>query len=444
MRKIIIAIVIVICLLCACFLPACSSKYSYKPLPASVRYLTNTQGDVVTLSSGREAISESIVFYSQDVKTGDILTPPTEQPTQSGYNFVGWAVDKEGTALYDFTKPVEGSLNLYAKWERKADTAETDLDYTEPTLSFTEVIDNATPFALTAICNKEIAGNSVDLTTAGIRRLTAKANDVKELLTYTRASDTLVNSAVYADNKVTVSYTAGGSSSQISITVNDVTATMAFTDDASSKGIDESTFETKARKYEAKDFENNASYQVIMGGSSSMENWSTSVEDMSPMTTMNVGIGGSSSVHWRTLSDRLILPYNPRAVVLYLGINDIINYNQTGKKTAENLIWLFEHIYNGCQSKPTIHFILINHVPGYYTRYKDYIDTANNEIIKYAETHTFVNIIDAGVVLEKKSGVYSEAYFLKDGLHMSIAGYELWGAEVKNAVIKKEKELYDK
>ena len=48
-----------------------------------------------------------------------------------------------------------------------------------------------------------------------------------------------------------------------------------------------------------------------------------------------------------------------------------------------------------------------------------------------------------GIVLEKKNGEYSEAYFLTDKLHMSQAGYVLWGAEVKKAVIADDKERYD-
>lgn len=437
MKKAAIAFILAICLICTFALSACKDTYRYVPLEASVRYLTNIEGETVTLSSGREAISEDIVYQSQSVKTGDILTPPEDAPTRPGYVFSGWAVDKAGSTLYDFTQPVSGSLNLYAKWVR-AEGAEEQLDYTEPRLTFTEKIEESTAFSLVGVCNQKISEGSVNLTTAGINRLTAKATDVKEYLNYTRASSTLIKSATYQDGVVSVTYAAGGSDNVINVAVHDVTQDLVVEDSRASSDALKS-FETKALRYESGDI---ASYNVVMGGSSSMENWSTSVEDMNPVTTKNVGIGGSTAYHWlNCLADRLIVPYSPRAVVLYVGINDIINFGQSGKTTGENLIKLFEHIHTRLPDA-TVHFILINHVPGYYKTYKTHIDTANTAVIEYAASHNYLNIIDAGKCLEKKNGEYSEAYFLTDKLHMSKAGYVLWGAEVKKAVIAKDKELY--
>ena len=441
MKKITIALILTICLLSAFFLPACkeTEEYTYKPLDATVRYLTNVSGETVTLSSGREVTAENVLFESQDVKTGDIVTPPATQPTRAGYVFKGWAIDKEGTALFDFTKPVTGSVNLYAKWEHDEENA-TNVEYSEPRLSFTEKIDDSKAFDLTGVCNQKISAGSVNLTTAAINRLTAKATNVKELLNYTRASSTVVKSATYAEGVVSVTYAAGGVDNVINVTVNDVTATETYV-------MTNSTYENKAKKYESTDFANNASYNVIMGGSSSMENWSSSVADMQPVTTKNVGIGGTSSFQWLTLSDRLIMPFNPRAVVLYVGINDLINYGKSAKTTTNNLIALFDHIHE-CLPNTMIHYILINYVPGYKGYFAD-IHSVNESVTSYAEQHSaYMNIIDAGVVLNKTAlaegqyANYSEAYFLSDKLHMSLAGYELWGAVVKQAVIAKDKDLY--
>lgn len=439
MKKISIALILAICLISACFLTACKEEYHYVPLDVTVRYLTNIPGEEMTLSSGREIIAENTVYHFEEVKTGDFLTPPEKDPKRVGYDFAGWAVDQSGSALYNFELPVQGSLNLYAKWTRSAGAEEEQLQYTEPRLTFTETIDDSNAFTLKGVCNQPTSEGAVSLTTAGINRLTAKATDVKEYLNYTRASSTVVKSAVYEGGKVKVVYTAGGVDTPIEVTVNDVTAERVVADTgASSDAL--SSFETKARRYEAGDI---ASYNVIMGGSSSMENWSTSVEDMAPVTTKNVGIGGTTAYHWLNyLADRLIIPYSPRAVVLYVGINDIINFGKNGQTTGNNLIALFEYIHERLP-ETAVEFILINHVPGYYKQHKTSIDKANNMVIEYAETHPYLSIIDAGTVLEKKTGEYSEAYFLNDKLHMSKAGYALWGEVVKKAVITKDKEIYN-
>ena len=456
MKKISIAIILMICLISVFTLTACKDKtiYQYSPLDVTVRYLTNVAGEKQTLTSGREVTTENVVYHSETVKTGDTITPPEKNPVRTGYVFKYWATDKEGTTAFNFERAIGGSLNLYAAWERSSD-AETTLDYRETRLTFAEKIDDSSTFSLTRVCNQPINTGSVNLTTIGINRLINKATDVRELLSYTRASSTTVDSATYATGVVTVKYTSAGVQNTVTVTVNDITDTLVITDDPDTPktSIDESTFETKAKKYEnptirgnaSDDFDYYASYEVIMGGSSSMENWGESSAYMSPARTKNVGIGGSSAAIWRDkLADRLIIPYNPRAVILYVGINDIINYKQSGNTTAENLKGLFRHIHE-CLPDTTIHYILINKVPGYYPSKKSAIDTANEKIIAFAagEGKDYMNIIDAGVVLEKKSGVYSEAYFKSDGLHMSIAGYELWGAVVKDSFIKKEREIYN-
>lgn len=450
MKKLNVAIVLVFCLICvvvarAIFLSSIQKgSYQYRSLPITVRYMTNIEGETLTLTSGREATAENTVFQMSTSNTGDKLVPPETEPTRIGYTFSGWAVDKEGEILYDFDQPISGGINLYAKWVRVDGAAEISLDYTEPSLSFKEQISEELPFTLTGVCNQFISDGVVDLTTVGIKRLTDHASDVSAYLNYTRAQSTVINSATYSGNAVHVTYTVAGvaTPTEVTVTVNDVTAERVVKDKNASDDALKS-FENKAQAYESSEETDIEPYNVIMGGSSSMENWRTSVEDMAPVTTKNVGIGGTTAYHWRNyLADRLIIPYSPRAVVLYVGINDIINFGKTGKATGNSLIGLFEYIHERLP-ETTIHFILINHVPGYYKAYKNYIDTANNMVIEFAESNSYLNIIDAGTVLEKKNGEYSEAYFMPDKLHMSEAGYVLWGAEVKKAVIAKDKELYD-
>ena len=191
MKKALLALVLVCSVLAAFVLPACSPKgsYTYTPSPATARFMTNTEGSVVELSSGREAIVENTLFFKTTVEIGSLLTAPAESPKRSGYRFCGWAVDKEGSELFDFTKPVTGSVNLYAKWERNQEEEEKET-YVEPVLTFTEKIDESVPFALKGVCNQPVENSAVSLTTAGIARLTSASDDVRALLNYTRASTT--------------------------------------------------------------------------------------------------------------------------------------------------------------------------------------------------------------------------------------------------------------
>lgn len=453
MKKILIAIILIITLCVGCLFVSCKGGSSGKS-EITARFLTNYGGATEPLTSGRIVTTENTLFESVEVKSGEKLEKPATDPTRPGYRFVAWATDKKGTELYDFENTVvTHSINLYATWERDEGAVIGADDYVEPVLSFAEDRSGTTPFEWTQVCGAfiETQGSSkvVKLTTAGIKRLTGKKDDVKTLLGYKVNASTEITEAKYVDGYVTVKYTTGGSAFTDQVKVEDVTASHVV----------ENQYEVKAVKYE-KNYDID-SYKVVMGGSSSMENWSTSTEDMAPVTTINVGIGGTTADQWADhLAARLIIPYNPRTVVLYVGINDIINRYKSAAQTTEDLKRLFTVIHTALPDT-LVHFILINHVPGYYSasspaKIRDHsaaIDATNNAIIDYAKAsgNEYLRIIDAGTCLEKDAKYavngklsYSNAYFRNDGLHMSVAGYVLWGAEVKKAVIAADKERYAK
>ena len=457
-KKLSILIILIVAAVGIFAFTACEKPdYTYSKPPITARFMTNYAGSQRTMTSGRTATSENELYMSVDLTVGEKLTAPAVAPVRKGYTFIGWSTDKKGEEIYDFDTVVSAGLNLYAQWQRDETGASEEEEYTEPTLSFTEDKSGTEPFVLKQVCGAflEADGESVKLTTAGIKRLTANKDNVKELLGYTLNATTTVTSAKYEGGVITVKYSANGGA--------EVSASVAVVDDTSNRSVvvsykndnketvEDYQYENKAAKYE----ENYSigSYGVVLGGSSSMEMWTTSAEDMDGISTINVGIGGTTAKQWAdNLAARLIIPYNPRAVVLYVGINDIINAHRTADATVDDLKRLFTVIHTALP-ETTVHFILINHVPGYYTasrpasvrNYASQIDRANNAIIEYAEDLDYLNIIDAGSCLEMTpGGSYFGGYFRKDGLHMSVAGYTLWGAEVKKAVIAKDKELYSK
>ena len=452
-KRVLILIVLILTVACLSALTACtrSSDYTYTGLPTTVRFMTNYAGNKLTLSSGRVvAYSENELFLSQDVVTGQKVAVPDTVPTRNGYKFDRWTTDKDGGAAYDFDTVVEHSLNLYAQWVRDEGSVVTESDYVEPVLTFKEDNSGTEPFVWTQVCGAFIEkdGKTVKLTTAGIKLLAENKDNVKEFLGYKLNASTSIKSAKYAADTmtITVSYSSAGVDGLATVNVEDDTASHLVA----------SQYETKAVKYETQ--KSIDPYKVVLAGSSSMEMWSTSTEDMDPVTTINVGIGGTTSDQWADhLAARLIIPYNPRAVVLYVGINDIINNGKNASDTITDLKRLFTNIHNALP-ETTIHFILINHVPGYYSAsrtatqrdygYTQAIDATNDAITEYAAGLDYLNIIDAGTCLELDDGAekssYFGGYFRNDGLHMSVAGYTLWGAEVKKAVIAKDKELYSK
>lgn len=58
-------------------------------------------------------VQMGIGIKSQEVRIGEVVEKP-EDPTASGYTFLGWFVDGKE---YDFSTPVESNLTITAEWE---------------------------------------------------------------------------------------------------------------------------------------------------------------------------------------------------------------------------------------------------------------------------------------------------------------------------------------
>ena len=54
----------------------------------------------------------------QSVKSGEYAAEPAS-PTRDGYKFTGWYSDSNCTKLFDFSKPINSNLTLYAGWKKE-------------------------------------------------------------------------------------------------------------------------------------------------------------------------------------------------------------------------------------------------------------------------------------------------------------------------------------
>jgi hypothetical protein len=62
---------------------------------------------------------------------------------------------------------------------------------------------------------------------------------------------------------------------------------------------------------------------IVFTGSSSIKLWLTLADDMKPLYVLNRGFGGSQIADVNQYAGRIVIPYRPRAVVLYAGENDL-------------------------------------------------------------------------------------------------------------------------
>ncbi len=386
-------------------------------------YMLNYPRVEATSASGYEELTENLLYKKVEIQLGQKLVAP-EAPTRDKFDFAGWYKEKKCENEWNFNVDVaNSSVFLYAKWSQGGGVGEEiEPEYIPP-----ETIITDANYRVTGILNKPVVDGTVSLSRGAIRRLENSPEDVKFAVNYERKIDVTLTVAAYNPETKRI---------HLEVSSGDVIEDIQVVDISDSLDISNinSYYEQKARNYEEKaaDFDN---YHIMLGGSSSMENWETSYDDMLPVITKNHGIGGTTVEQWHDyLFERLFLPYSPKAVVYYVGVNDIINSGKDGETTANNLTKLFNKTHEYLPNAQ-IFYVLINKLPGFLNQQSKF-DIANQSALDYSKAHSYLTCIDAGKGLLKENGNPHAAYFRPDGLHMSKYGYVIWGAAVKKSILE--------
>ena len=285
------------------------------------------------------------------------------------------------------------------------------------------MLDNSatTDYVINSVMNFKISGRQVKLPTSALSKLEANKTGVLSLLEYKVKSGKTIT-ATY-ENKV------------ITVTCGSNVETINVKDDSLNLVVDNSTYETKAKKYEAKIDEENENYHVMLAGSSSIEFWESSKEDLAPVVSYNHGIGGTTIEEWtEKLNQRLVYPYKPKMVVYYVGINNVINSKQDANTIWNNLQKFFNDTHEAMPDTK-VQYIMMNLIPGYST-YWNIINTVNSQVVEYQKSNTWLTLINPGTALLKENGEPNAAYFRTDGLHLSYYGYVGWGVIIKESILK--------
>lgn len=160
---------------------------------------------------------------------------------------------------------------------------------------------------------------------------------------------------------------------------------------------------------------------IVFVGSSSIRMWKLD-KSFSDLPAINRGFGGSQLADTVHYFDRLVTSVKPKVVVVYAGDNDI-----AGGKTPEKVAADFTALCEKCKAAvPDAKLIYIGIKPS-IARWKlvDKVRAANSQMQAIAQKHgaTFVDVDKA---MLGDNGEPKAELFLKDGLHMTDAGYEIW------------------
>ncbi|MBO7573364.1 MAG: InlB B-repeat-containing protein [Bacilli bacterium] len=384
-----------------------------------VDYFKNFQREEFTLSNGQKGKGNNLLYLSVEAKEYCLLEKP-EDPVRERYEFQGWYLEEKCEHEWDFAndRMISGNLRLFAKWGVTQKEEGVEPEYTPPSTVLEESA--TTDYVINSVMNFKITNNQIKVSKAALLKLDANKDNVLPLMEYkVKASKTIT--ATYASNNITV--TCGNS-----------TQTIQVKDDSLNLEVDNSTYESKAKNYENKALEED-SYHVMLAGSSSIEFWTSSKEDLDPVVSFNHGIGGTTIEQWdEKLNQRLVYPYKPKMVVYYVGINNVINSKEDATTIWNRLEKFFNDTHEALPDTK-VQYILMNLIPNYKS-YFGVINSVNANVIEYQKSNTWLTLINPGEALIKANGEPNAAYFRTDGLHLSYYGYEVWGEIIKQSIFE--------
>jgi lysophospholipase L1-like esterase len=174
---------------------------------------------------------------------------------------------------------------------------------------------------------------------------------------------------------------------------------------------------------------------VVFTGSSSIRFWRTLSDDMKPLDAINRGFGGSQLSQVNEYAARIVLPYRPKAVVLYAGENDM---SWPWHKSADTVLTDFRQfvkIVHTAIPGTRIYYISMKPDPARWGNWPA-LANANRIVEAYCRTEDRVKFIDVSAAMLDAQGKPRRELFRRDGLHMNSQGYALWTSIIRSVLLE--------
>jgi len=166
---------------------------------------------------------------------------------------------------------------------------------------------------------------------------------------------------------------------------------------------------------------------IVFVGSSSIRMWKSLATDFPGLPVINRGFGGSQLADAVNFADRIILPYNPRQVVIYSGGNDI-NAGKHPEVVYGDFVLLVERI-RAARPDARITYIAIAPNPKRWAQMEQ-VREANRLIADYCKRHR-MEFMDTFPLMLGADGKPLPYIYLADQLHMNEHGYAIWAKALR-------------
>lgn len=190
-------------------------------------------------------------------------------------------------------------------------------------------------------------------------------------------------------------------------------------------------FEPQIRAFESSDRDNGwPRNAVLFVGSSSVRKWPIR-ESFPEYRTIGRGFGGCFLSDVDYFAERIVFPYQPRAIVLYAGENDMDD-----GRSAQGVFEIYERFAMRVHEhlpKTRLLILPIKPTPDRWTLWPE-MKKANDLIREYTQTQPLEDYVDTATPMLNDDGQPRAELYVQDGVHLSPSGYALWTNIVTQAL----------
>jgi len=172
---------------------------------------------------------------------------------------------------------------------------------------------------------------------------------------------------------------------------------------------------------------------IVFTGSSTIVMWRSLEADFPGLPVINRGFGGSELPDLTHYADRIVLPYEPRAVVVYSGENDM-----GAGKEPERLLQDFRGLVARLRAaRPGLPIVYIGLRPSPVRwAIRERVQRANALIAAECASLGHTAFVEVYSLMVDGQGALREELFMPDHLHMKPEGYALWRPRVAAALAR--------
>ena len=163
---------------------------------------------------------------------------------------------------------------------------------------------------------------------------------------------------------------------------------------------------------------------ILFVGSSSIRYWN--LEKSFPgKPVINRGFGGSEISDSLFFADRIIIKHQPRIIVFYAGDNDLARGKSSSRVVKDYQAFVAK--IHGALPRTKIIFVAIKPSIARWKLIKP-IRVTNSHILEITKTDPLQEFLDVDGPMIGNDGKPKPELFIKDGLHLNVAGYKLWNS----------------